>query len=391
MKLEIIIYKLIYKIFTLVLSIILSPLSFILHILGFRHFKFFFERIGHFAVEVDCLIKEIKLGREKNKYILAIDKDLIPNHHLLKYWKKYFYIYDSKFLFLIISCLSKFGLMSFNGQKYLRNKFQFQEAYSIYNQWGSREPMIDLNYEDKVWSKKMLKKLGVPENSWHVVVHARTEGYSKIDDNIQNYRNSEIKNSLLAIKKITDLGGWVIRIGDTNMPKLDEMENVIDYAWSNLKCDRLDFCIIANARFMIGNTSGITCLASVMGIPCAVTNVVPISVGWLTEKDIFIPKLLWSNKLSRYLTYKEILESEISRYNYTNQYKKSDIKVIENSAYDILCLVKEMLDQINNSAKVSKTTFQQIFKNSLNSNHYGYKSMSKISQHFVKNHMELFR
>ena len=70
----------------------------------------------------------------------------------------------------------------------------------------------------------------------------------------------------------------------------EKMKNVIDYAWSNLKSDRLDFCIIGKARFMIGNTSGITCLASVMGIPCAVTNVVPFCVGWLTEKDIFIPK-----------------------------------------------------------------------------------------------------
>ena len=391
MKLETILLKSIYKITTFLISLILIPFSIFFHILGVRHFKVFYERIGHFAVEPDCLIKEMKLGKIKYKHIMALDKNFISNYHLLKYWKKYFQIYESKIMFFLVNCLSNFGIMSFDGKKYLRNKHQFQEAYYIYNKWEKRNVVLELNKKDIQWTNEMLIKLGLPKNCWYVVVHARTEGFSIVDDHIQNYRNSNINNMLLAVKRITDLGGWVIRIGDKNMPKLKKMKNVIDYAWSNLKSDRLDFCIIGKARFMIGNTSGITCLASVMGIPCAVTNVVPFSVGWLTEKDIFIPKLLWSNNLKRYLTYKEILKSEISNYNYSSQYTNAGINILENSETDILNLTNEMLSRIDQNSKAQFSgPFQEEFKHVLTKSHYGYFSKSRISKSFMKKYKELF-
>jgi putative glycosyltransferase (TIGR04372 family) len=394
MKIELIIFKIIKKLFNFLFSLILLPLSIFLHLLGVRHFKVFAERIGHLAIEPDCLIKEIKLGRKKSFfYLIVLDRKYISNQHLMNYWKKYFYISQSKSLFYFINVLSKFGLMSENPKLYIKNENASQHVYDIYNQWKEREPLIKIKYEDTMWSREILSKIGLPKSSWYIVIHVRTEGFSSVDDDIQYYRNSNIDKLLPAIKKITDLGGWVIRIGDNKMPKLKKMNKVFDYAHSDLKSARMDFCLIAQAKFMIGNTSGVACLASVLDVPCVALNIIPLPVAWLTKKDIFIPKLIWDKKHDRYLTFKEILEKEISFYNFSNQYKKANLDVVENSEQEILCIVNEMIDVVikNKKIKTIKYQFNSFFKKSINKKHYGYFSTANISKSFVKSNKKLFR
>jgi len=55
--------KLISKFGILIFSLILIPISVVLHFLGYRVANIFTNRIGHLAIEPDCIIREVKLRR----------------------------------------------------------------------------------------------------------------------------------------------------------------------------------------------------------------------------------------------------------------------------------------------------------------------------------------
>lgn len=58
----ILIFKIGVKLFGFTIGIVLLPLTLLLHLMGYRHVNVFTDRIGHLALELDCLIKEQQLG-----------------------------------------------------------------------------------------------------------------------------------------------------------------------------------------------------------------------------------------------------------------------------------------------------------------------------------------
>jgi putative glycosyltransferase (TIGR04372 family) len=160
-----------------------------------------------------------------------------------------------------------------------------------------------------------------------------------------------------------------------------------------MKSDRLDIILCAKAQFILGNTSGIALVGSVFGVPCALANMIPLSAMGLGPKDITIPKLFWSEKYSRYLTFHEILDSPISSFMYASLYRESGIRVEENSAEDIRWLAVEMIENLE---KIDQNSFHseeqrlEVAK-SLSIHHYGYGSIANISSYFLHHHKELFK
>ena len=63
--------KILYKSVTLILGVILTPISVIMYLLKFRVAKVDTTRIGHFAIEPDIILKAMQLGRlDKFKFII---------------------------------------------------------------------------------------------------------------------------------------------------------------------------------------------------------------------------------------------------------------------------------------------------------------------------------
>ena len=65
------------------------------------------------------------------------------------------------------------------------------------------------------------------------------------------YRNADPETYYKAFKYITESGGFVIRVGNSNMKKLIKMKNVIDYAHSDLKSDFMDVYLGATSNFLL--------------------------------------------------------------------------------------------------------------------------------------------
>ncbi len=359
------------------------------HLAGYRHVTIFTDRIGHLALEPDCLLKEQALGHVAyKKWIMLAPPGRVANEHLLTYWQPHLRIVRSRATCFLIASMSRWGLMRYNIDHYVRAIGQAQAAYRIYAEWNDRPPLLALSVEDEVWGAEILMELGIPKDAWFVCVHAREAGFSPVDEELHGHRNSHIENIIPAMQEIVKRGGWVIRIGDPSMRPLPPMAQVIDYAHHPRKSQRLDIILCARARFILGNTSGVALVGTIFGVPCALANMMPISAMGVSPQDISIPKLHWSLSEDRYLSFGEILASQLSRAQYSRNFAAAGIRVEENSPEDIKQLATEMLDRIEGKIPNIKEyeMVQLAFLTLLEADHYSFGTASAIGYRFLNRH-----
>ncbi|MDB5813316.1 MAG: hypothetical protein JWN23_433 [Rhodocyclales bacterium] len=373
------------------LWLFLMPFSVVLHCAGFRRVTVFCDRIGHLALEPDCLLKAQRLGLlPQRRYFVLAPPSRVANPHLLNYWRPMIRAYEHPLSCFVLGSMSRWILMRHDISEYLLAPAA-QTAYSIQSAWGNRPPLLSLSAEDIAWSEAALRRIGLPLGSWFICLHVREGGFSPVDEALHAHRNGSISATLPAISEITRRGGWVVRIGDPTMQPMIDIPGLIDYAHHVDKSPRLDVVLCARARFILGNTSGVALVGSVFGVPCAIANAIPISTLWFREHDISIPKLLYSNAVGRYLRLDEILNSAIANYRYSALYQAAGLRVEENSAEDIRELVVEMLERLTGSFNESaedRELSRRLLK-LFDRQHYGFGSSARTGTLFLRRHADL--
>jgi putative glycosyltransferase (TIGR04372 family) len=370
----------------------LLPLTIALHLAGYRRITVFTQRIGHLALEPDCLLKEQALGFiPKHRWFILAPPKLVANRHLLSYWKPLIRVYEGRFSCYILASMSRWGFMRHDISRYILAVNKAQAAYRIYALWGDRPPLLALAPADEEWGGHALRELGLPDGVWFVCVHVREPGFSPVDEELHAHRNGSIEATLPAIQEITRRGGWVIRIGDPSMQPLPPISHVINYAHHSTKCERLDIILCARARFLLGNTSGIALVSSIFGVPCAIVNMIPTPTLWFNTHDLSIPKLLWSEHLGRHLRFDEIMASPVSNFRYAKLFIEARIRAEENSAEDIRDLTMEMLDRLEGCfAESDADRERQVRYHSLyRIGHHSFGSASRIGTLFLRKYQNL--
>ncbi len=99
-----------------------------------------------------------------------------------------------------------------------------------------------------------IKTIGIQKDAWFVTLHVR-EGKFGEHQVVEPFRDADPTSYLDAVTAVTNRGGWVVRTGDGSMSPLPKMQNVFDYATSELNCYWMDVFLCAAARFMIGTSS----------------------------------------------------------------------------------------------------------------------------------------
>lgn len=362
---------------------LLSPMLFRL---GVRFVPIYVERIGHLACEPDCYIKEGLLGlRPKYREIVLAPEDKVVNLHLLSYWRRYLRIITSPRICSLLTPLASEEILRFDSARYAVAINDTALIFAIEAKYGLRPPLLALSEEDRERGWSYLRKLGMPEGSWFVGIHCREKGY--IHGPEHDFRNSDIHNYLLAMQAIIERGGWCIRVGDPTMKPLPRMERVIDYAHLDIKSEWMDVFLCASSRFFLGGNSGLAAVAAIFGVPCAFTNLAPLSVVYpFGINDIGIPKLIRSSMEKRYLPFKEILDSPIGNFRFTKLYEEAGVRLEENSPEDIRDLVLEMLDITEGKAIYTgeDEDLQQRFRFLIKPGHYSYGAASRVGKNFLR-------
>jgi len=348
-----------------------------------------YAAIGHLAGELDCYIKEGVLGlRSPYKPVMLIPGKDVANTHLLNYWKKYIRIIDNTALFsLLWPALRRNRLISYNVEKYFFGRFTGSSFPQIQKKYYGRPPVLSLFDSDRERGWAELRKIGVPEGAWFVCVHCRENGYG-YQKNKYLMRDNNVANYLPAMREIVDRGGWVIRVGDATMTSIAKAKNIIDYAHMDIKSEWMDVFLAASCRFFLGSGSGLVVMANVFGVRSVTTNTAgPFSVVLpYGPEDIGIPKLIWSEKEERYLSFREILASSIGNFYEDHSFAANSVRAVENSPEDIKEVAIEMLERMEGRLKYSQDDerLQARFKSQMNPTHFSYGAISRVGRDFLR-------
>jgi putative glycosyltransferase (TIGR04372 family) len=356
--------------------------------LGVRFLKEFPTALGHIAL-LDMYVKMDALGwRSKDRPVLLVHPNL-SNPCYLDYWKQYLpdMISDPA----ILKMLSPF-------EKYLEDRIfvvknadgeqQQGDDYGgttlmakIQEQWEAerRGPLLKLKDSDRERGWDCLKKLGVSPDAWFVSVHVR-EGKTTE----RAARDAGVFTYVEAMKAIVERGGWVVRMGGPDMTPLPPMPNVIDYAHSHVRSDWMDVFLWAGCRFFIGTQSGPAWVPPTFGVPCLASNWTFYSHRWYKD-DLFIPKLIYSDKDNRYFTFNEILSTElkdVESFEYFTSQRK--IRIEANSPEDIKNAALELLERLDHKLVYTPEDedFQRRFTSICDKNHWPGKS--RIGKDFLR-------
>jgi putative glycosyltransferase (TIGR04372 family) len=313
--------------------------------------------IGDLAMRFDLYVKAAKLGLTDghDAVVLAPPEHPFVNPAFIDHWRPYLrFEHDPATVARLRH--APWGLQEQLQEFRLRgDRYRFfPSVYARVTQlWDgqNRPPLLSVGEADRTRGWQALTRLGMKEGDWFVCLHVRDGGYYRESEtgcnSLSLHRSAPIETYLPAIDHIIDRGGWVIRLGDRSAQKLDyKRQGFIDYAWSDERSDWMDIFLMGSCRFLIGTNSGPMCVAAAFGTPCAISNYIPFSIAAPGPNNLFTPKMLYSRKLGRYLTFNEMLAPPFRDANRHHLYRlferKLGVRLEANGAEDILNMTRDM-------------------------------------------------
>src|SRR5438132_1489182 len=130
-----------------------------------------------------------------------------------------------------------------------------------------------------------------------------------------------------AMRFLVDNGFTVVRMGDPTMHPLPPLEGVIDYCHHPARDPWLDVYLVASAQFFVGCTSGLVMVAHVFGTPTVLSHFVPACARPYTNRDLFLPRLYWSEQEGRVLSFEESLTPPLATTFYYDRIRARRIRV----------------------------------------------------------------
>jgi putative glycosyltransferase (TIGR04372 family) len=202
--------------------------------------------------------------------------------------------------------------------------------------------------EEKL-GKNTIIAMGIPINAKYICLNVRDSAYlagSQWD--YHSYRDSDIKNYILASETLAERGFYVIRMG-AKVHSAIESKNprIIDYANNGMRNDFMDIYLGAKCFFCITSGSGWDALPENFRRPVVFVNFVPIA-GIHTYRDVLltISKKHFLKSIQQEMTLQEIFATGACSFSRTHEYESNGIELIENTPEEIRDVVIEMADRL---------------------------------------------
>lgn len=356
-------------------------------------------------LEVLILANKYNL-RSKKKLCLLLDEKLKPrNTALFEYFKDYFTIIKKSSDIRSILKLSEkleiplgSTLNFYDRSLTIWQSSNYIEMHKPKN--NANKPLFSIKKDHKEFGLKQLEKVKVPKDAWFVTVHIREPepGYrgETSKNTTEKFRNANSMNYLLAIKSVISAGGYVFRMGYPGITKMPKIDGLIDYANSEIKSEVMDLFLGATCKFCIGTSSGYYAIPKIFSVPILLVDS-PVHETYfsLKEQDIYLPRLFMSIKENKILKFSDMFSYPLNFLSSDKEYKKFNIKVIENSPDEINNATKEMIQRIvfkkekssnNEDQKKLKNIIETIIFQQTNSK---IKAFADISPSFLKKNINL--
>ena len=313
----------------------------------------FTKHVGHIAVGIGVRAKMAQLNRSIYQYEIIKDSNL-PNNILLDYFafpSRRVTIVDKKFMLQKDwRNVERIGAVSsIDGPQSL-----YQAISQTESSWDASgmPPLLKLEDNHCEIANSFLSSFGFSPKDKFVTLHVRDNP----DPHTQG-RNANIEEFMEVIRKITSSGKWVIRLGDELMPKLKEMEGLIDLTQINSRPGEVDLFAFATCEFMIGTQSGPSTVPQLFGRPVIWTNATALGIIPWFSRTLVLPKLVWDTKKKHKFEILELLDSKFSKSDEIPSLYRNRYKWIDNQAEDIL----RAIDELTSKRTVQEQSLQAIF------------------------------
>lgn len=359
-----------------VITIILSLLgSWLLYLFGFRILvNCRTGGIGHLALEPFWFLikKDAHKGKYRKKYILYIPfrEEGIANDYMIELLKIYFIIFKSNKKNRIIASISRYDYTTidigitapigttknraFTCERNIRHSKMMTDIQKYRYERGKRFFNISDEFLDK--GRRNLEILGINNYDKFVCLHAgeisRNGRYA-----YDPFRRQDISSFSEVAEYITRKGSKVIRMGDKAVPEIPDTVPLIDYPHSRVKSDLMDLYLISECKYFIGCQTGLQSVAVIFGKPQILTNIIPWHWVIGFEGDIYLPKMIKSEKTGVFISLKEYLANEL---HFAQWELPEPFEAISNNAEDIINAVDEMELYLTNQKKLPEPCDLQI-------------------------------
>ncbi len=320
-------------------------------------------RIGGFTPKLDLYLRRKKYeGKSSSLDIAIIQKP--ANYQLLEMFKHHMHIFESKWWVRLLNHNMNPGQEISNRLKKSRFMYRLPLPTSATAQIALKPPVVHFTELEEKRGLYLLTKMGLLKEDWFVCFQSREIAYYKTiyakGQEDTYVRNSSISSYIEAMKYISECGGYAVRLGagiDERLPNLRD-PHIIDYA-SDFRTDFGDIYLLAKCRFFVGCNGGLNTVAMMFNTPIVDTNSLimptrgPEERVWaipLTEKDIFLPRPIYSRSKGRLLTFEEKLEPPVRFFALSHEYEEAGLDVLENSPEEILGVTRLMHERLLSNA-----------------------------------------
>ena len=312
------------------------------------------HRLGHFAANTELYVCEMKerVNIENKRYIdiFYLRTEPICNNQLLLMWKRSLTIWPNHLVKQIIKSIK---IVPGWGAHIINNPSQHDR--DIHNLLDKYPASLAFTTLEEKKGKEGLNALGIPVNAPFVCMTVRDDSYLKShlpdkDHSYHSYRDSNIKNYVMAAEELAHRGYYVIRMGaKVNDPLISVNDKIIDYATNGDRTDFMDIYLGANCHFCISVGTGFDAVPLIFRKPIVYVNMVPL--GYLftfSNKFLAIIKHHIDPSTHQELSISDIISRNVHHSLRSDEYAKNNIVLIENSPHEIRDAIIEMADKLEN-------------------------------------------
>ena len=313
-------------------------------------------RIGHFAANTELYLCErdasINVPGRRHADIFFMEPP-ICNRQLAVMWKRILRVWPA---WIVLSLRRVNRLIPGGAVHEIGDNTQGDR--DVHNLLDRFPPHLKFTAEEEARGEAGLKTMGIPAGASFVCLIVRDSAYldahQSKDWSYHNYRDSDIRNYVLAAEEIADRGYFVIRMGTKVRDALKSGHpRIIDYATNGMRSDFMDVYLGAKCAFCISTSTGFDALPLIFRRPIVFVNMVPLGYLWTFRSQIIgITKHHISLQKDKELTLKEIFTQGVGFSLRTSDYEINGIRLIENTPEEIRDVAVEMVERLNGTRQV---------------------------------------
>jgi putative glycosyltransferase (TIGR04372 family) len=347
------------------------------------------SRLGHFAFHTEIYLCNRDAGLDNNQtYDIFYYDRSVCNQQLKIMWDRLLHINSlSKYLQLVNRCLP--------GHE--PHEINLTTARDVLGLFERIPAHLNFTAEEEEQGQKALREMGIPEGAPFICFHNRDSVYLStvsphIEWNYHDYRDSSIYNFIPAMEELTSRGYYAIRMGAFVKEEIASTNPMlIDYS-TKYRNDFMDIFLTAKCYFYIGDPCGLHTLPTIFRRPFATTNSIQFEhlISWFPNK-LLILKKLFLRKENRLMTFREIIESNVGKFDNTLQFEEAGIEIISNTPEEITDLAIEMDERLKGTWQASEEDewLQKRFWSFFNNSELHGKIVSRAGAEFLRQNRAL--